>query len=138
MTDAWSSEAPSEFTRYSQRENLTDRLRGILDDYPPGLGPWKEFLQNADDASARHFTVVVDFADHREDPGRLFSDALRDFQASTGGPKGQQSTPLWARKGLKSHFERARNLSNRLRCQSISLFERVRNHLVQLSFKIII
>jgi hypothetical protein len=30
------------FARYSQKENLTDRLRGILDDYPPGLGPWKE------------------------------------------------------------------------------------------------
>ena len=83
------------FTKYSQRENLTDRLRGILDDYPPGLGPWKEFLQNADDANASAFSICLDFTDHRRaiseesngggaveslDPEGLFSPELAAWQ----------------------------------------------------------
>jgi hypothetical protein len=47
-------------TEFSQREELTTRLRNILHEYPPGLGAFNEFLQNADDAGARHFAVVLD------------------------------------------------------------------------------
>ena len=34
------------------------RLRNILEEYPAGIGIFKEFLQNADDAGARKFAVV--------------------------------------------------------------------------------
>ena len=35
------------------QEQLTTRLKNILDEYPVGAGPFKEFLQNADDAKVR-------------------------------------------------------------------------------------
>ena len=48
----------NEFTQFSvfhQKEELTTRIKNILDEYPTGLGPFKEFLQNADDAKAKKF-----------------------------------------------------------------------------------
>jgi len=50
----------SEFSIFHQKEDLTTRIRNILDEYPFGLGPFKEFLQNADDAKARKFSVIFD------------------------------------------------------------------------------
>ena len=38
-----------------QRERLTVRLKGLIRQYQRGAGIMKEFLQNADDAGARHF-----------------------------------------------------------------------------------
>ena len=46
-----------------QREKLTVRLAGLIRDYPRGPGIVKEFLQNADDAKARHLRVVMDWRD---------------------------------------------------------------------------
>ena len=34
-------------------ETFTDRLRGLLEDYPAGVSILKELLQNADDAGAK-------------------------------------------------------------------------------------
>ena len=48
------------FVEFSQREELTTRIRNILDDYPQGITILKEFLQNADDAAATNFAVCLD------------------------------------------------------------------------------
>jgi sacsin len=47
-----------------QREPLTVRLHGLIRDYPRGLGIFKEFIQNADDAGASKVTFVVDWRTH--------------------------------------------------------------------------
>ena len=44
--------------RFEQGEPFTVRLRGILEDYPPGIGILKEVLQNADDAKARVIVIL--------------------------------------------------------------------------------
>jgi hypothetical protein len=51
---------PGAYTSFYQREDLTTRLKNILDEYPPGVGPYKEFLQNADDARANRFALCLD------------------------------------------------------------------------------
>lgn len=43
-------------------EPLTKRLRGLLSEYPPGIGILKELLQNADDAGAT--TIVALYSRH--------------------------------------------------------------------------
>ena len=57
---------------------MTTRLRNILDDYPSGVGPFKEFLQNADDARARRFALVLDYNTYATK--ELFSPALAQWQ----------------------------------------------------------
>lgn len=46
---------------FGQTEKLTTRIRGLIHDYPEGLGIIKELLQNADDAGARVVRIVVDW-----------------------------------------------------------------------------
>jgi len=43
---------------------LTEYLRGVIRDYPKGIGIVKEFVQNADDAGASLIKVVVDWRTH--------------------------------------------------------------------------
>jgi hypothetical protein len=43
-----------------QHEDLVDRLRGIIRDYPPGISIIKEFLQNSDDAGATWIRFTLD------------------------------------------------------------------------------
>jgi len=50
------------WTRFSQSEDLTVRLRNILHDYAFGPGVFRELLQNADDAGARRFALLADGA----------------------------------------------------------------------------
>ena len=72
-------------TEFSQREELTTRLRNILHEYPPGLGAFNEFLQNADDAGARHFAVVLDCAPRRlgsSDDSELLHPGLAAFEGA--------------------------------------------------------
>ena len=45
---------------FRQTEALTTRIHNILREYPPGVGTIKEFLQNADDAGARSFSLFLD------------------------------------------------------------------------------
>lgn len=47
-----------------QVEDLVARIRGLIRDYPPGLGVIKEFLQNADDAGATKVTLTLDLRTH--------------------------------------------------------------------------
>jgi hypothetical protein len=54
-----------------QRERLTVRLAGLVRQYRRGPGIIKEFLQNADDAGAKHLRIVMDWRNHgRELPPR--------------------------------------------------------------------
>jgi sacsin len=45
-------------TDFEQGETFTDRLRGILEEYPPGVSILKELLQNADDAGAKLIVIL--------------------------------------------------------------------------------
>src|SRR3990167_6523529 len=45
---------------FFQQEQLTTRIHNILRDYPPGIGIFKEFIQNADDARAKDFAIIID------------------------------------------------------------------------------
>jgi sacsin len=49
---------------FRQTEDLTTRIHNILLEYPPGIGPFKEFLQNADDAKAESFSLFFDNSSH--------------------------------------------------------------------------
>lgn len=55
-----------------QAEPLVARIRGLIRDYPPGVGIVKEFLQNADDAGATWLKLVLDL---RERPANRLPDA---------------------------------------------------------------
>jgi sacsin len=45
---------------FTQREKLTKRLNSILKEYPNGTQIFRELLQNADDASATQFRILLD------------------------------------------------------------------------------
>ena len=45
---------------FGQQEPLTTRLKGLVRSYPKGLGLFKEFIQNADDAEADEIVFVID------------------------------------------------------------------------------
>jgi sacsin len=49
---------------FGQSERLTTRLRGIIRNYPRGIGILKELIQNADDAGASRLDVVMDWRRH--------------------------------------------------------------------------
>jgi sacsin len=53
---------------FDQSERITDRLRDLVRNYPKGLGLFKEFLQNADDAGASKLQIIYD---HRHHNGAL-------------------------------------------------------------------
>ena len=74
------SMAEGSWTTFHQQEDLTTRLHNILEEYPPGIGIFKEFLQNADDAGARKFAIVFDRRHHPQDPAGLFSPAMAGWQ----------------------------------------------------------
>ena len=45
---------------FGQVQRLTDRLKELVRKYPKGVGIFKEFLQNADDAGASSLTMILD------------------------------------------------------------------------------
>ena len=47
-----------------QQERFTTRIRNVIREYPWGLGVFKEFLANADDAGAKAFVVILDKRQH--------------------------------------------------------------------------
>ena len=63
---------------FGQHENLTDRLKNILQSYPADEGILKELLQNADDAKANEIHFVFDPQTH--DSKHIFSDDWKDLQ----------------------------------------------------------
>ena len=63
---------------FGQREELTDRLKGILKAYPCDVGVLKELVQNADDAGATEIHFIVDPRNHPTD--QLWSDNWKELQ----------------------------------------------------------
>ncbi|VDI81264.1 sacsin [Mytilus galloprovincialis] len=63
---------------FGQREELTTRIKGILDGYPFDSGFLKEIIQNADDAKASEVHIVVDFQHHPSD--KVFDDSWKPLQ----------------------------------------------------------
>ena len=63
---------------FGQREQLTDRLRGILKSYPFDVGILKELVQNADDAGATEIHFIYDPRYHPTK--HLLSDSWKELQ----------------------------------------------------------
>ena len=63
---------------FGQREELTQRIKNILRDYPLDVTFLKELLQNADDAKASKMYVILDKRDHRKE--RLPSENWAELQ----------------------------------------------------------
>jgi sacsin len=61
--------SPAEGKSFYQSEPLIARLRGIIRDYPEGVGIIKELIQNADDAQATKVEITLDWRTHQ--PGIL-------------------------------------------------------------------
>ena len=68
------------FVEFSQREDLTVRLRNILHDYAFGPGVFRELLQNADDAGARRFAIYADGTAHPTSESGLLDARLAPWQ----------------------------------------------------------
>ncbi|XP_068729165.1 sacsin-like [Montipora capricornis] len=63
---------------FGQREELTDRLKGILKSYPCDVGILKELVQNADDAGATEIHFIYDPRTHPTN--RLLSENWKELQ----------------------------------------------------------
>ena len=53
--------------KFGQREDLTQRIKNILQDYPLDVTFLKELLQNADDAKATKMYIILDKRTHGKD-----------------------------------------------------------------------
>ena len=63
---------------FGQTEDLTQRIKNILEDYPFDITVLKELLQNADDAKATKMMVILDKRTHGMD--RVPSEEWEDLQ----------------------------------------------------------
>ncbi|XP_070535151.1 sacsin-like [Ptychodera flava] len=63
---------------FGQEEKLTDRIKGIIRDYPSGTEILKELVQNADDAKATELHFIYDRRYHNTN--RVFSDSWKELQ----------------------------------------------------------
>ncbi|KAG0069395.1 hypothetical protein BGZ89_002962 [Linnemannia elongata] len=55
----WEESKDTAFESFFQQEDIVDRIKGILNDYDP-FGIFNEYLQNASDAGATKFSVLLD------------------------------------------------------------------------------
>ena len=62
--DTFANKSAFEGTEFGQREELTQRIKNILRDYPLTESFLKELLQNADDAKASRMCVILDKRNH--------------------------------------------------------------------------
>ena len=65
-------------SEFGQREELTQRIKNILHDYPLDVTFLKELLQNADDAKATKMCVILDKRTHGKD--RILSERWAELQ----------------------------------------------------------
>ncbi|TAE54536.1 MAG: hypothetical protein EAZ88_08800 [Oscillatoriales cyanobacterium] len=68
------SNSETEGKSFYQSEPLIARLRGIIRDYPEGVGIIKELIQNADDAKATRVEITLDWRQHQ--PKQLPDDRM--------------------------------------------------------------
>ena len=61
-----------------QHESLTQRLKGIIEDYRDSIDVLKELIQNADDAGATEVKFLLDWRQHPRE--NLFTDELAQWQ----------------------------------------------------------
>ena len=64
------------YEAFEQREALTTRLANILREYSQGVSLFREFVQNADDARASRFAIILDLT------GRLATGTPEMFDAN--------------------------------------------------------
>ena len=72
------SKRPIQGQHFGQHEKLTTRIQGILKDYPFDVTILKELLQNADDAKATKFHVILDTRTHNGN--RVLSEKWEKLQ----------------------------------------------------------
>ena len=75
----FANESAFEGTEFGQREELTQRIMNILQDYPLNESFLKELLQNADDAKASKMYVILDKRHHGKEStlSKEWSDDLQ-------------------------------------------------------------
>ena len=66
------------YTRAGQHEDITQRIRHIVQDYETNIDIFKELIQNADDAGASEVKFLIDWRHHPTDT--LFSKDLEVWQ----------------------------------------------------------
>ena len=64
MLEKYVSKAAIQFRPFGQHEELTTRIRNIINCYPFDITVLKELLQNADDAKAKKMYVILDKRTH--------------------------------------------------------------------------
>ncbi|CAG8697672.1 13615_t:CDS:10 [Rhizophagus irregularis] len=69
----------SSWEPYEQKELLTTRINNIIKDYSPNQ-IIREFLQNADDAKATRFSVIVDRRNHINHKDSLLTNEMKELQ----------------------------------------------------------
>ncbi|CAB5344104.1 unnamed protein product [Rhizophagus irregularis] len=65
--------------RYEQNESLTTRIKNIIKEYLPNQ-IIREFLQNADDAKATRFSVIVDRRKYTNRKESLLTEEMKELQ----------------------------------------------------------
>ena len=66
------------YTKAGQHEDLTQRIRHIVEEYGTNIDIFKELIQNADDAGATEVKFLIDWREHPRTS--LFSDELKKWQ----------------------------------------------------------
>ena len=66
------------YTRTGQYEDITQRIRRIVQDYETDIDIFKELIQNADDAEASEVKFLIDWREHSKDS--LLSEELKEWQ----------------------------------------------------------
>ena len=78
ILDSFRQPKPEWSKRFGQKEKLTTRIQGILKEYPFDVTILKELLQNADDAKAKRFYVILDSRTHKGK--RVLSEKWEELQ----------------------------------------------------------
>ena len=73
-----SSKLRINFTQRGQKESLTHRISGIVNDYSGNIDVFKELIQNADDAEASEIKLLLDWRSHGTKS--LFQDSMSHWQ----------------------------------------------------------
>ncbi|KAG0048373.1 hypothetical protein BGZ89_004622, partial [Linnemannia elongata] len=73
----WEGSKDSTFVPFFQEEKIVDRIKGILNDYDPS-GIFNEYLQNASDAGATKFSVILDTRTY--DKTKVLSERMAAWQ----------------------------------------------------------